>query len=56
VPSFHAEGFHLNWLDIAMPLGIGGLWLSFFLRELKSVPPLPLRDSRFTAAAGGVHG
>jgi hypothetical protein len=56
VPSFHNEGFHLNWLDIAMPIGIGGLWLAFFIRELKTVPPLPLRDARFTAAAGGAHG
>lgn len=48
VPSFHAGGFHLNWLDIAMPVGIGALWLSFFVRELKGVPPLPLRDARFT--------
>jgi hypothetical protein len=50
-PSFYEHGFHVHWLDLAAPLGLGGVWLSMFIREMKSVPPLPLRDPRFAPAA-----
>jgi hypothetical protein len=33
-----AHGFHPHWLDLAAPLGLGGLWLLLFTRELKSRP------------------
>lgn len=42
-PAFshgHEPHFSFHWLDIAAPLGIGGIWLAMFLRELKSVPTL----------------
>jgi len=29
------HGIPLGWVDLAAPLGIGGLWLAVFLRELK---------------------
>jgi hypothetical protein len=48
-PNFHHE-FHVHWLDVAAPAGIGGVWLWFFLRELKSRPVLPLRDPRLEGA------
>jgi hypothetical protein len=50
-PAFYRQGFHVHWLDFAVPLGIGGVWLSIFVREFKSVPPLPLHDTRFAEAA-----
>jgi hypothetical protein len=51
-PAFHRQGFHVHWLDFAVPLGLGGVWVSIFVREFKSVPPLPLHDTRFAEAAG----
>jgi hypothetical protein len=48
-PNFHHE-FHVHWLDVAAPAGIGGVWLWFFLRELKSRPVLPSRDPRMEGA------
>jgi hypothetical protein len=36
--------FHLSWIDIAAPLGIGGIWISMFLRHLGSHNLMPLRD------------
>jgi len=49
-PSFHAEAFALHWLDVAAPVGIGGLWIAYFVRQLKDRPLLPLRDPRVEIA------
>jgi len=34
---------HFHWLDIAAPVGIGGIWLAAFYAQLKkrSLAPLP---------------
>ncbi len=43
-PASRAQGgFHL-WLDAATLIGIGGLWLALFARQLKGRPVLPLND------------
>ncbi len=44
MPSLHQEGVRVSWLDFTTPLGIGGLWLAFFLWFLKRAPLLPQRD------------
>ncbi len=49
-PSFHTEAFALHWLDVAAPVGIGGLWIAYFVRQLKDRPLLPLRDPRVEIA------
>lgn len=43
-PAFRPESLDIDWLDLIAPLGIGGLWLAFFLRELEKRPLLPLHD------------
>ncbi len=35
VPSFHHDHIQISPFDIAAPLGVGGLWLYFFLQQLK---------------------
>jgi hypothetical protein len=47
-PSFYPARFHLHWLDIAAPVGIGGLWLAAFIGYLKARSLVPLHDPRFT--------
>jgi len=45
-----------HWLDLAVPVGIGGVWVAFFLRQLASRPLLPLQEpdlARALAATGG---
>jgi len=39
-----------NWLDIAAPLALGGLWLYFFALNLKRLPLLPLGDPKLEEA------
>jgi hypothetical protein len=46
-PAFQ-RGFALHWMDVAAPLGIGGVWLAYFMRQLKRAPLLPLHDPRFS--------
>jgi hypothetical protein len=45
-PAFsHGEaghGLHFHWLDLATLLGLGGLWMALFLRQLASRPLLPV--------------
>jgi hypothetical protein len=36
----------LNWLDLALAVGLGGLWAAAYLRELRRQPLLPLYDPR----------
>lgn len=43
-PTFHEEGFHLHWLDVAAPVAIGGLWIAAFVWQLKERPLLPVHD------------
>jgi len=56
LPSFDGPGFHIGWLDFAAPLGIGGLWLWFFLGELPKRPLLPVNSPYLEdALAHGDH-
>lgn len=48
VPSFEHDGLGLSWMDFLVPVGIGGLWLWGFLRQLTARPFL----SPFHTAGG----
>ena len=49
VPAFHHH-FHIHWLDLAAPIGIGGIWIAAFIWQLQKRPLLPLNDPRLEAA------
>ncbi len=40
IPSFYPRQFNLSWLDILLPIGMGGIWLSAFLFSLNKRPAL----------------
>jgi hypothetical protein len=46
-PSFYPARFHIHWMDIVAPIGIGAVWLGTFLGYLRTRSLLPLRDPRF---------
>jgi hypothetical protein len=46
IPAFHQEAFSLSWLDFALPIGIGGLWIAAFLWLLGRKALVPLHDPR----------
>jgi hypothetical protein len=49
-PTFYPDGIHLHWLDIAAPVGIGGIWYWFYIYQLKQRPLLFLTDPRMREA------
>lgn len=55
IPNFHREGFPLGLSDVALVVGIGGIWIAAFSFWLKSRPLLPKNDPRL-AHAGAHHG
>lgn len=46
------HGFHVHWLDLTAPLGIGGLWLYFFARRLRSRPLVPIGEPEIRRLLG----
>jgi hypothetical protein len=46
MPAFFAARFHLYWLDIVAPVGLGGLWLALFLWQLSRRSLLPWHELR----------
>ncbi len=45
-PAFRQRQFAIYWTDLAVPIGMGGLWIWVFLWRLKQRPLLPLHDPR----------
>lgn len=39
-----------TWLDIVLPIALGGLWLGFFVFNLKQLPLLPLGEPKLAEA------
>ncbi|MBZ5651112.1 MAG: hypothetical protein LAO18_11575 [Acidobacteriia bacterium] len=42
-PNF-SQTFNVTWLDIVVPIAMGGLWLAYFFRNLSSMPLVPAYD------------
>jgi phosphoglycerol transferase MdoB-like AlkP superfamily enzyme len=51
VPTFERE-VPFSLLDVAVVVGIGGIWLAVFTAQLKNKPLLPLHDPRLAADHG----
>lgn len=43
-PEFHGGRFAVSWMDLLMPIGVGGIWLWYFFGQLKTRPLLPIQD------------
>jgi hypothetical protein len=46
LPAFGGGTIRLNWMDVALPLGMGGVWFAYFLYQLQRMPILPVHDPR----------
>ncbi len=47
-PAYRQRGFQIYWTDVVAPIGLGGIWLAFFIWNLKSRPLLASHDPRDT--------
>jgi hypothetical protein len=46
LPAFGGGNIHLSWMDVALPLGMGGIWFAYFIWQLQRLPLLPVHDPR----------
>jgi len=44
-PAHYGEHFHFSWIAIAAFLGIGGIWLWFFIQQLKGQTIIPIHET-----------
>jgi hypothetical protein len=49
-PEFWPGGIHLHWMDVLAPIGIGGIWISYYVRQLRQWPLLPVGDRQLANA------
>jgi hypothetical protein len=49
-PAFAEGGFHVHWMDLLAPVGVGGIWLAAFLWQLGRRPLLPVNDPEMQQA------
>ncbi len=49
-PDFSRGRFFLSWLDIVVPIALGGLWLAWFAWQLPRRPLLPVHDPHIEEA------
>ena len=50
VPTYGRDGFPVTVTDLALVVGIGGIWVFFYLRRLGARPIVPLHDPRLKGA------
>jgi hypothetical protein len=45
-------GIRISWMDVVAPIGLGGIWLAAFMRQLKKRPLVPIHDPYLEHALG----
>ncbi len=54
-PSFLHEHFHVSWMDVVAPVGMGGLWLAMFAWQLSQRPLIPINDPQYESVLEQKH-
>jgi hypothetical protein len=49
-PNFRKESFGVSWMDFAAPIGMGGIWLAYFLIQLSKRALMPINDPHLIEA------
>jgi hypothetical protein len=55
LPAFHPNITEVNWMDLAAPVGLVGLWLALFSWNLQRAALLPLNDPNMEWLHVGGH-
>ncbi len=56
MPNFENQaGFYFHWLNLVVPVAMGGFWLALFFRNLQGQPLLPLYAPLTTAVLEPAH-
>jgi hypothetical protein len=51
LPAFGGGDAHLTWMNVVLPLGLGGVWFAYFIWQLQQMPMLPVHDPRLEGLA-----
>jgi hypothetical protein len=51
MPAFPGTYIGDHWMDFLTPVGVGGIWVAFFLRQLAAYPVLPRHDESQASAS-----
>ena len=54
-PTFTGKHFHLSWMDVVAPIGMGGLWLAFFAWQLSRRALIPINDPLYETVLEQKH-
>ncbi|HEY3038146.1 MAG TPA: hypothetical protein VGJ66_05375 [Pyrinomonadaceae bacterium] len=54
-PSFTGENFHISWMDVVAPIGMGGLWLAAYAWALRQRPLIPINDPLYETVLEQKH-
>lgn len=54
-PDFSGAKFQISWMDIAAPLGVGGIWVAMFAGELKKRPLMAFNDPQMESVIEQAH-
>jgi hypothetical protein len=46
-PDIQHGAFKVSWLDVVVPVALGGIWLGFLVRNMKAASLVVLHDPRF---------
>jgi hypothetical protein len=49
-PEFHHEGLSVSLIDLALPIALGGVFVTLFTMQLRGRPLLPLQDAGLAKA------
>jgi hypothetical protein len=55
MPAFYQEGFHIHWMDIFAPIGLGAIWLAIYIGQLKERPLFPIGEPYLRSALNPGH-
>ena len=53
-PDLHHDGLSVSWLDVVLPIALGGIWLGAFIWQLRGRAILPLHDPQFDETLGPI--
>jgi hypothetical protein len=53
-PAFHHDGLSVSWMDVTLPIALGGIWLAAFIRQLRGRAILPVHDPQFEETIGEI--
>ncbi len=51
LPAFGGGDVRLTWMNVVLPLGMGGLWFGYFIWQLQRMPLLAVHDPRMEGVA-----